>query len=263
MLAGCSTQPKTQEQIQAERYHIGQDKGLFDIDIRNIPDAVPRAPEGSVKSAPYTFNGVRYKTLKTAAGYRKKGMASWYGAKFHGYKTANGEIYDMYAMTAAHKTLPLPSYARVTNLKNNRSVIVRVNDRGPFHGNRKIDLSWAAAKRLDYHQNGTASVLIEGIDTSPEGLLAFQRSQEKEPVSADDESDQLYLQVAALGNRDNANALKEKLVSVIDTPVHIRTSESDKLHRVRVGPISSESELSILQQRLQDARLGQGHKVYE
>ena len=110
-------------------------------------------------------------------------LASWYGVKFHGYKTANGEVYDMYGMTAAHKTLPLPSYVRVTNLTNSRSVIVRVNDRGPFHGNRLIDLSWAAAKKLGYHDKGTARVRIEGIDTSPEGLLALQAaSLEKKSV---------------------------------------------------------------------------------
>jgi len=119
------------------------------VDVSQVPDAVPRHEPANARNAqPYKVFGVSYRPLTTASGYRERGVASWYGKKFHGRKTSNGETYDMYAMTAAHKTLPLPSYARVRNLNNDRSVIVRVNDRGPFLDNRLIDLSYAAAHRL-------------------------------------------------------------------------------------------------------------------
>ena len=263
VLAGCASQ-NTQEQIQAGRYHIAQDRMLQDVDVGNIPDAVPRPPEGAVKDDPYELNGVAYRPLETAAGYQARGTASWYGAKFHGYKTANGEIYDMYAMTAAHKTLPLPSYARITNLDNNRSVVVRVNDRGPFHGDRKIDLSWAAAKRLGYQDKGVASVKIEGIDTSPAGLLAFQSSNTTQPVLRGTDADALmYLQVAALSNRDSALSLKQRLVAVLDSPVQIIPGGGDTLFRVRLGPFSSDQELVSIQRSLKENRLGKGHKVFD
>lgn len=136
----------------------------WDVDVSRIPDAVPMRHNGPVKNNPYTVLGKTYYPLNDARTYNVVGTASWYGTKFHGQATANGEQYDLYGMTAAHKTLPLPSYVRVTNLDNGKSVIVRVNDRGPFYSDRVIDLSFAAAKKLGYAETGTAHVKVEGID---------------------------------------------------------------------------------------------------
>ncbi|MBM7061399.1 septal ring lytic transglycosylase RlpA family protein [Pseudomonas sp. UL073] len=136
----------------------------WDVDVSRIPDAVPMPHYGAYKANPYTVLGQTYYPLAESRSYKAVGTASWYGTKFHGQATANGEKYDLYGMSAAHKTLPLPSYVRVTNLENNKSVILRVNDRGPFYSDRIIDLSFAAAKKLGYAEVGTARVKVEGID---------------------------------------------------------------------------------------------------
>lgn len=136
----------------------------WDVDVSAIPDAIPMQHTGAYKNSAYRVFGKPYYPLKTAKGYQETGVASWYGTKFHGQATANGELYDLYGMTAAHKTLPLPSYVRVTNLENGRAVILRVNDRGPFYSDRIIDLSFAAAKKLGYVDNGTARVKVENVD---------------------------------------------------------------------------------------------------
>jgi len=136
----------------------------WDVDVSRIPDATPTLHTGPYKANPYTVLGKTYFPLTDSKRYVAQGTASWYGTKFHGQNTANGEVYDLYGMSAAHKTLPLPSYVRVTNLDNNRSVILRVNDRGPFYSDRIIDLSYAAAKKLGYAEIGTARVKVEGID---------------------------------------------------------------------------------------------------
>ncbi len=277
LLAGCASQgpQKTQEQIQAERYHLSQDKALHTVDVSKIPDAVPRAPEQAIKANPYTLHGISYKPRQTAKGYSEIGKASWYGAKFHGYKTANGEIYDMYAMSAAHKTLPLPSYARVTNLDTGHSVIVRVNDRGPFHDDRLIDLSWAAAKRLGYQSKGLARVIVDGIDTSPEGLLVFQRSlqeseeaiqktgKQKPLVTGTDADGLVYIQVAAVSNPSRAFSLKERLIDVLDSPVKVVPGSENKVYRVRIGPLSTDQEVADIQNSLERNQFERGYKVFE
>ena len=134
------------------------------VDVSRIPDAVPMPHTGNFKAAPYTVMGSRYFPIQDARNYKVTGTASWYGTKFHGKHTANGETFDLYGMTAAHKTLPLPSYVKVTNLENGRSVTLRVNDRGPFYSDRVIDLSFAAAQKLGYAEKGVARVSVEGID---------------------------------------------------------------------------------------------------
>jgi rare lipoprotein A len=146
--------------------------------LAKIHDAVPRKDKvtRAGNKNPYTVFGKTYHLLPTSEGYKKKGTASWYGTKFHGRMTANGERYNVYAMTAAHKTLPIPCYARVTNLSNKRQVIVRVNDRGPFHGDRLIDLSYAAAVKLGFAEQGTAPVLVEVVT---EESLANERKQKR------------------------------------------------------------------------------------
>lgn len=136
----------------------------WDVDVSRIPDATPTLHTGPYKANPYTVLGKTYFPLQESKTYVASGTASWYGTKFHGQNTANGEVYDLYGMSAAHKTLPLPSYVRVTNLDNNKTVTLRVNDRGPFYSDRIIDLSYAAAKKLGYAETGTARVKVEGID---------------------------------------------------------------------------------------------------
>lgn len=149
--------------------------------LAKIHDAVPRKDKvtRAGNKNPYTVFGKTYHLLASSEGYKKKGTASWYGTKFHGRMTANGERYNVYAMTAAHKTLPIPCYARVTNLSNNRQVIVRVNDRGPFHGDRLIDLSYAAAVKLGYAEQGTAPVLVEVVTQES---LARERGKKRLPI---------------------------------------------------------------------------------
>jgi len=143
-------------------------------DVGQIPDAVPRDEPRSAYGNPpfYIVGGHRYVVLHSAAGYVERGVASWYGTEFHGLRTSTGEPYDMFAMTAAHKTLPLPCYARVTNLANGRHVVVRINDRGPFVANRIIDLSYSAASRLDMIRNGTAFVQVEVLTPAAPSLIA-------------------------------------------------------------------------------------------
>ncbi|CAI8915063.1 MULTISPECIES: septal ring lytic transglycosylase RlpA family protein [Pseudomonas] len=174
LVASCSTSraPTQKTSSTAVRAQPGLDINRahkdgapwWDVDVSRIPDATPTLHTGPYKANPYTVLGKTYFPLQESKTYVASGTASWYGTKFHGQNTANGEVYDLYGMSAAHKTLPLPSYVRVTNLDNNKSVILRVNDRGPFYSDRIIDLSYAAAKKLGYAEIGTARVKVEGID---------------------------------------------------------------------------------------------------
>lgn len=186
--------------------------------------------------------------LPRIARYLKQGIASWYGSDFHGKKTASGEIYDMYAMTAAHKTLPLSSYARVTNLENQRSVIVRINDRGPFHGDRVLDLSYAAAKKLDLQQAGTGAVEIKAI--APEQALAQLQS------TAEKQQKNVFLQVGTFGNKKKAQKLQNKIVSHhLPLPEILpSTHKGSTLYKVQMGPI--ESPANVHQLNYQLAKLG-------
>jgi len=186
--------------------------------------------------------------LPRIARYLKQGIASWYGSEFHGKKTASGEIYDMYAMTAAHNTLPISSYARVTNLENQRSVIVRINDRGPFHGNRVMDLSYAAAKKLDIHQTGTGAVEIKAI--APEQALAqLQKTAEKQQKS-------VYLQVGSFGNKKKAEKLQNKIAAhnLPQPEILPSTHRGSTLYKVQMGPIESPANIQQLNNQL--AKLG-------
>ncbi len=210
------------------------------------PDAVPifeaKSRGGNAKS--YEVRGRTYQVLASAEGYKERAMASWYGAKFHGHKTANGEIYDMFAMTAAHKTLPLPTYARVTHLGNGRSVVVRVNDRGPFHPGRIIDLSYAAAARLDMIGHGSAEVEVEAIiPGKPEPV--------REPA--------LFLEAGRFDDPVSAVALREQIMDLGlgNAEIHIESSgePETQVHRVLVGPFPNSSALERARQRLDDHHL--------
>ncbi len=218
-------------------------------DINSVPDAVPRDEPRSKRGNPpfYSVLGKRYTVLDSADGYVERGVASWYGPTFHGESTSIGEAYDMYGMTAAHKTLPLPAYARVTNLSNGRSVVVRVNDRGPFAKNRIIDLSYTAAAKLDMLRDGTA--LVEVRTLRPGGDDNLRRSDETPPQT-------LYVQAGAFTDENNARRLVERLKAggVSNTFIQSPPSSGPKVFRVRAGPIASTVEFDALAARL--AKLG-------
>ena len=222
------------------------------VDPGSVPDAVPRAEPRSARGNPpfYEVFGRRYVVLASADGYVEQGVASWYGPDFHGKSTSMGEPYDMYAMTAAHPTLPLPAYVRVTNLQNGRTVVVRVNDRGPFKKNRVIDLSYAAALRLDMVRDGTAMVEVRAVgpgSTAPAAPLA---------------AGGFYAQAGAFGEEANARRLAERLAAAGLPGVQTvpATVGGRPLHRVRVGPVATVDEFDSLIERLrglgvEDARL--------
>lgn len=252
----------------------------WDKDVSGIPDAVPTPHYGPVKAAPYVVLGKKYYPIQSANGYQATGTASWYGTKFHGLKTANGETYDLYGMTAAHKTLPLPSYVRVTNLDNGRSVVLRVNDRGPFYSDRIIDLSFAAAKKLGYAEKGVARVRVEGIDpvrwqaeqNKAAGKPAKPKPEVYVPPTAQhagattpaelkphmSEVPGLYLQAGAFANPDAAQLLSDKLARLATVPVRVSSVASGQqvLHRVRLGPLQSEQQMESLRSRIVQAGLG-------
>ena len=226
---------------------------LHPIDPSTIADATPKYEPISSQGNPpsYVINGKTYTVKQSAAGYVAEGVASWYGTKFHGNTTANGETYDMYAMTAAHTELPIPTYVQVTNLENKRSVIVRINDRGPFHDNRLIDLSYAAATKLGMTQKGTALVKIRAIDT---GVSGNQEAKMLSNVSLGQRTHQgqHYLQMGAFHQRQNAQQLLNRVVKQLESPVKITEHASDEgpLYRVRVGPFNNRDEVEIIRAHL-------------
>jgi len=230
-------------------------------DVSKIPNAIPKDEPLSKYGNPTSYDvfGKTYYTLSTSKGYQEKGIASWYGAKFHGRRTSSGETYDMYAMTAAHKTLPLPSYVEVTNLSNGRKVIVKVNDRGPFHDNRLIDLSYTAAKKLGIVGHGTGMVEIKAI-TGGEPANIVTNVQPKSQSSRD-MAVGMYLQVGAFSTSTNAQQFKSKLQSQVGDEVFV-TSDG-KLYRVRIGPLANVEEGDSLASHLLNLGFNDAHLVVE
>jgi len=205
---------------------------------------------GATKTgSPYQVAGVWYYPLASNANYDRTGTASWYGKKFHGRKTANGERYDMYAMTAAHTTLPLPSRVRVTNLSKGRSVIVRVNDRGPFVKNRIIDLSYAAAKALGYIEQGTARVRVQALDVRGQTVPVRMHAQEhkRERVI----NGYIFIQLAAFHSLQSAKDLQQRLAQNYPS-ADIVHSANDDLYRVRLGPLANEWRSKKIQAQLKN-----------
>lgn len=231
-----------------------------------IPDAVPRVePLHRFANRPYTVLGKSYTPMKTRDSYKATGIASWYGKKFHGQKTSSGEVYDMYAMTAAHPTLPLPSYARVTNPVNGKSVVVRVNDRGPFLHNRIMDLSYAAAWKLGYIGNGSARVTVELLHPDSDTIVAAApaaaavqqvqpapqtappavvlASTGDAPVIDTAPAPGAYIQLGAFGNPDNAEAFRSHMSRELDwISDRIRLEPGGKVMRVQAGPFRDRAE---------------------
>lgn len=212
------------------------------VNLDLVPDAVPQ-DEPLIRSAnlPYTALGMSFTPDVSAKAYRKRGKASWYGKQFQGRKTSSGERYDMFAMTAAHPTLPIPSYARVTNLKNGESVIVRINDRGPFHKSRLMDLSYAAAHKLGYINQGSADVLVERVfPVEGETRLATRPPVQQQPVN---EAQPVYLQLGAFARLANAESRLKQLTAEVDDQYDDKLAivNQDGLYKLRLGPFSSQS----------------------
>lgn len=233
----------------------------FNIDVSKIPNAVPKVEPRSKYGNPRTYVacGRRYYVMKSAEGYDEKGIASWYGMKFYKFRTSSGEPYDLAAMTAASKTLPLPTYVRVTNLQNGRTVVVKVNDRGPFAENRIIDLSYVAAVKLGVYAHGTALVEVKAIDPRhyTECSDAPAPSNYVAPTAAHGKPE-LYLQIGAFGEAGNANQLLYRAKHYTSYPVVIKSADKNghTIYRVEIGPLPNVESFDALAQQLESAGLG-------
>jgi len=266
LLGGCAIQ--TQERRSGSRYSMEHDSGPRDqeFDVSRVVEPEPRyeEPTSAGNQSPYEVWGQTYEVLETASGYEATGTASWYGRKFHGHRTSNGETYNMYRLTAAHRSLPLPSYLRVTNLENDRSTIVRVNDRGPFHGERLIDLSYAAARVLGFEDQGTTRVHIEAVATRPGSRETDSDPAQEPQVSADssradEKEEKLFVQVGAFGNLSSATRLRDKLFLIAGSNVHLveAVDGADAIHRVWVGPFDNRKDAEQEKNAIERNNLGQ------
>lgn len=287
-ITGCSSIPDDVPPVEIESTPDTDGAPTQQRDVTSIPDAVPqevvRTRAGN--KSPYTVFGKTYYLLDSSEGYEEQGYASWYGTKFHGRRTANGEVYDMWAMTAAHKTLPIPSYVRVTNLDNGLTIVVKVNDRGPFHSDRIIDLSYGAAQKLDFAEKGVARVHV--VDVTPAQGSQKQITTSAKPdsvenvelvavepvtsvdvpsktvpsnsepdttakqtdnvVSEKQNFDPVTLQVGAFKVKQSADTLKDKLLALLKVPVNVISDQ--QWSRVRVGPIVSPDVLDQVKKQL-------------
>lgn len=226
----------------------------YSVDVSHVPDAKPKVePLSKYGNHTYHVFGKKYDVMKSSKNYVERGTASWYGTKFHHHKTSSGEEYDMLGMTAAHKSLPLPTYVEVTNLENGKRVIVKVNDRGPFSGSRIIDLSYAAAKKLGMIQRGTAKVEIRAINpvTEPSFSKAIYYAKNKiHSLHLAKNTKNIYLQVGAFQNKSNALKLQTQLLAVVSSPIKITRSPTTHLYRVQIGPIKDETMTASINKRL-------------
>lgn len=242
---------------------------------RSFTNEKPKEPKPKVEAKSrygnppyYEQDGKVYHVLDNAEGYLDVGVASWYGKKFHGRRTSSGEIYDMYHFTAAHKTLPLPSYARVTNLDTGKSVVVKVNDRGPFVKNRLIDLSYAAAKKLDYHNKGTARVEVQVL-ASPRATgvgATYQRDNNLviPPIKQQTGTPNLFVQVGAFSDALRADTLASRLREFFKQPIQVtsfKNNQGVELSRVRIGPLKDGSTAESILQQLSQYDLGTTPKL--
>jgi len=275
LLAGCSLAGRKPE--RSGNIPSGSAVPQPPPDVLSIPDAEPRAEPRSKRGNPpfYEVFGKRYYVLASSEGHVERGTASWYGPGFHSASTSMGEPYDMYAMTAAHKTLPLPAYAEVTNLRNGRKVVVRINDRGPFVGDRIIDLSYTAAARLDMLLQGTAPVEVRVItprsgsgSALPQRMPAAPAASAPPPVTVVNApavkipgAEPMFIQAGVFADHENARRRVEVLLAAgLELASLDEMSGTRTLHRVRVGPFASVEEFDLNMKRLRelginDARL--------
>lgn len=269
------------EPVWGRRFYLDDgpgDRPLAELDA--VPDAIPVAePIKLATSRPYSVFGTTYTPMDQASGFKQRGLASWYGKRFHGKPTASGEPYDMYAMSAAHPTLPIPSYARVTHLGNGRSVVVRINDRGPFHPGRVMDLSYAAAHRLGFASRGSAEVKIEALqaddvaqpaaaDKAP--ILQTVAAGAAEVAPADEARNppplstrqrrngqgaagELWLQLGAFGSRDNAESLRQAVLARLpELAPGLTVAEAGGRWRLRVGPLYDREAMEYVRSVLRE-----------
>jgi rare lipoprotein A len=263
VLQGCNSSPQG-------RYKIAEDSAPnYDYGEIKYTDITPKyEPYNVWTSRPYQVLGQYYTPLITGKGYEAEGKASWYGQKFHGHKTANGETFDMFALSAAHKTLPLPSFVKVTNLANNEHTIVRVNDRGPFHDDRILDLSYGAAKKLGFHEHGVADIKIEVVHVSENGLVSVGKSEPTAPLveaappvllaqtpnsvpvaEASPTSEQanlpgLFVQVMAIQNEEKVKSLAVGLSNLLQ--VSTNTPKVANIYKLQLGPLANEQKAEKL-----------------
>lgn len=272
LMAACSAVSEPPQRsgsapvANAGRYSITQDRAPSSpLDASRIQDVelVPINRTMAGNRSPYTVNGKQYQVMASEEGFQQTGMASWYGEKFHGHLTSNGETFDMHQVSAAHTGLPIPSYARVTNLENQRSLIVRINDRGPFHDDRIIDLSYAAAYKLGFSDQGTALVHVESIVPGQQEVILADASSANESIASNSGR---YLQAGAFSDLRAAERLSSRLRELTNRPVFIRSVQarnSQQLHRVRVGPIADPQEVERITDVMVAADLGQPYMVEE
>jgi rare lipoprotein A len=232
---------------------------LRSVNIHQIPNAIPKVEARSKYGNPpiYEVFGKRYQVMASSQDYRERGIASWYGTKFHSKRTSSGEPYDMFAMTAAHKSLPLPTYVQVKNLENGKTIIVKVNDRGPFKDNRIIDLSYVAARKIGMTQKGTAHVEVTAID--PVEWRLAQRLPTAETNSiASTTTQTLYMQVGSFGDKANAQALADRVKHYVQQKIHIKPIRKGlkRFYRVQIGPLASHAEFLKLDQAISHLGLG-------
>ena len=249
MLAACST---IQTESERPAPGAGNDSAASDTNIRSDVKAKPG------NRTPYTVFGKSYDILPDSIAYLEIGIASWYGKKFHGRLTSNGEVYDMYRLSAAHEALPLPTIVSVTNLDNGKKTILRVNDRGPFHDDRLIDLSYKAALELGFADKGTAPVVVEAIDRENYPELHLTQVPKHS----------YYLQVGAFSRIQGAQLLMQQIqalmvknVEVVQVRILQSELESGILHKVWIGPISTDEEKEKISELVVDANLGFPIKV--
>ena len=279
-LAACTTPPKRDAVVNPSAPTVAQAQsplperhgGYYKDDgpganppdnLDSLPDAIPRLePLSRFANRPYSVFGRDYVPATSLRPYSERGIASWYGRKFHNQKTSTGEIYDMYAMTAAHPTLPLPSYARVTSLITGKSVVVRVNDRGPFHAGRIIDLSYAAAYRIGIAQAGSGEVQVESVfasDTPPQPVLPLPTVAAIEavpatPIPVAPAPGGFDVQLGAFANNLNAQAFVEHVANQIaPLGVEAKVHEQGGLYRVSVGPYPTRDDARRTADRLRTA----------
>ena len=243
------------------------------VRIPDLPDdPVPRPePRSKYGNGPvYEVLGKRYQVMGSSAGYRERGVASWYGKKFHGNLTSNREPYNMYAMTAAHKTLPLPTYVRVRNLRNDKSVIVRVNDRGPFVHNRIIDLSYAAALKLDMIKDGTSLVEVTAINfDEPSGDRPVRQATPPAPPASTGapaaQTHRIFVQVGAFGDRANAERRLSALTiaGIRNAFIHEERAAGKVLYRVRIGPVADVVQYDVLVEELENLGITDPYLISE
>jgi rare lipoprotein A len=280
LLSGCGSAPQRETvskspPARSGGYYLDDGPGANPpADLDGIPDAVPRVePIRGATSRPYTVMGRSYTPMSSLQPYTARGIATWYGRRYHGKPTSSGEIYDMYAMTAAHTTLPIPSYARVTHLASGRSVVVRINDRGPFVDGRIIDLSYTAAHKLGVLAGGSAMVEVETIipGSAPASPPVFTVKPEPEPVvtppaavvapppptppsipvTAD--AGRYFLQLGAFGSRENAENFLARLQASLGAADNLHIHARDQLFRVHAGPYASQVDARSAANRLAEA----------